>query len=162
MTANALKGDRERCLAAGMDDYISKPIDPHALSAVLEKWGSRKRKQAVHQSPEAPPSPESGTGVEDFAARVVLQYVEETEIQLGALKRALAKGDADKLCKISGVIHGASGDVGAGRMAELAARLADAGTDGESTSGPGLLDELERELARVRSRLGGSSNDAEA
>jgi CheY-like chemotaxis protein len=41
MTANAMPGDRERCLAAGMDDYIAKPIDPEVLSAALEKWGRR-------------------------------------------------------------------------------------------------------------------------
>ncbi len=38
MTANAMEGDRERCLAAGMDDYVSKPVDPAALVAMIEKW----------------------------------------------------------------------------------------------------------------------------
>jgi CheY-like chemotaxis protein len=39
MTANAMEGDRERCFAAGMDDHISKPVEPHALAAAIQKWG---------------------------------------------------------------------------------------------------------------------------
>jgi CheY-like chemotaxis protein len=43
LTAHAMKGDRERCLAAGMDDYISKPFAPETLKATLEKWFGQRR-----------------------------------------------------------------------------------------------------------------------
>jgi len=43
LTAHAMKGDRDRCVAAGMDDYLSKPIRPHELDAILEKYSFLRR-----------------------------------------------------------------------------------------------------------------------
>ena len=53
LTANAMKGDRERCLGAGMDDYITKPIKPHALAEALKRWVSTS--ESSTPLPAAPP-----------------------------------------------------------------------------------------------------------
>jgi CheY-like chemotaxis protein len=57
MTAHAMKGDRERCLGAGMDDYVSKPVEPKSLNAVIEQWGSlgRHNRTASEQVPSQKP-----------------------------------------------------------------------------------------------------------
>ena len=60
MTAHAMKGDRERCLEAGMDDYISKPIAPQALAEVLEKWLESGPNKSVRIARDRPK--ETGTG----------------------------------------------------------------------------------------------------
>ena len=54
MTASAMRGDREQCLAAGMDDYISKPITIESLRAVLERWLPAHADPATSQAERAP------------------------------------------------------------------------------------------------------------
>ncbi len=61
MTANAMAGDREQCLAAGMDDYIAKPFNPSELVGVIEKWTVRPEQAAPAASAIAPTSEQSTT-----------------------------------------------------------------------------------------------------
>jgi len=64
MTANAMAGDREQCLAAGMDDYIAKPFNPGELVTVIERWTLRADGQAAAAKPEVEQDPAPQTAVE--------------------------------------------------------------------------------------------------
>src|SRR5205814_10686524 len=53
MTANAMTGDREKCIKAGMDDYLAKPVRPEAVQAALERWGPQAKNPPLRATPPA-------------------------------------------------------------------------------------------------------------
>jgi signal transduction histidine kinase/CheY-like chemotaxis protein/HPt (histidine-containing phosphotransfer) domain-containing protein len=131
MTAHALKGDRERCLAAGMDDYLSKPLRPHELDAVLERWlGAAPR-------PAAPVlAAADGDALVDEARMRVFRddypeiveqlvdlFVDSTPPLLDDLRGAGERGDAEALRRAAHKLKGSCQNIGASRLAELAAQI---------------------------------------
>jgi len=100
MTANALPDDEEKCLAAGMDCYLTKPVKPEQLDAVLERWVSGKRQPSVS---EEQPAVDRGVlntlrdlqveGEPDILAEIIELFLIEAVERLAALQRALAQKD---------------------------------------------------------------------
>jgi two-component system sensor histidine kinase/response regulator len=164
MTASAMKGDRERCLEAGMDDYVSKPVTPESLEAVLKKWV----KTPPSASPVVPASPplsadelldeaviqslmsvdEDGTLMDE----VVATFLRIAPARLTALHKA-ARGNAVQLERAAHSFLGSCGNLGCRRMAELCARLEVLGRSGSTEGAPDMVRELEEELAAVRPHL---------
>jgi two-component system, sensor histidine kinase and response regulator len=132
MTAHALKGDRERCLAAGMDDYLSKPLRPHELDAVLERWLGTT--PAAHALPEPAGDP-SDALVDDARMRVFRDdypeiveqlidlFVDSTPPLLDDLRGAVGRDDAEALRRGAHKLKGSCQNIGASRLAELAATI---------------------------------------
>ena len=161
MTANALQGDREKALAAGMDDYIPKPVKPEELDAALKRW--------MQRDPAAPPPAEENgaeetldpgvlerlrdLGDDDLLAELSAMFLDDASSRVAALRRALEAGDAESVEQTAHTLKGSSGNMGAARMAALCARLQEAGALGDLSGGAKLLDLLEEELGRVRPAL---------
>ncbi len=134
MTANALPGDRERRLDAGMDDYLTKPIDRAQLLAALEHWLVRSAE--VRTEPAEPP-PEAVLELDTLAEleadtdaetleRIVGLFVDETRGRLDAIDAALAGGDWPRLQREAHTLKSSAGTFGARALAAHARSLNDA------------------------------------
>ncbi|MEG5023884.1 PAS domain S-box protein [Microcoleus sp. AT8-B5] len=164
MTANALKGDREKCLAAGMDDYISKPIAIEKLKSVLANWsvklkiGNPKFKAEELQNSE--PDIESvvdmarlheisGADVE-FEREILQTFVVDTGSYLEAAKGAIALGDMETLARHAHQIKGVSATAAVRLMPDMADRLQSLAESNDLEGATKIIAELEIILARVQ------------
>ncbi len=170
MTANAMLGDREACLAAGMDDYISKPIRVKELQIALERWGQRSPVPFAPALLQRDSSP--GTinwavldelralqepGETDFVQEMIELYLTNTPALIEALRQGIDQGDADRLRLAAHTLKGNSNSLGAVRMGSISLELEKLGRSGTITEtgqeAELLLGELEREFERVRQAL---------
>ncbi len=166
MTGNALMGDREKCLAAGMDDYIAKPIRVADLQAALERWGQRRLK-----SREPGPSPPAKSPPNDWLDRSILEDLEGLPAVDGvSILRELidlflqnAPKDLtlirDHLADPSGLVSHAhalksmSLSLGAKRVAELSNQLEELGRSGNLAGARDVLVLLEIAFNATRNEL---------
>jgi two-component system sensor histidine kinase/response regulator len=137
MTAHAMKGDRERCLAAGMDDYLSKPLRPAALDAVLERWlGTEPAPVAAAADPAATASDalvdEARMRVfrddyPEIVDQLVELFVDSTPPLIAELGSGAREGDDEAVRRAAHKLRGSCQNIGASRMATLAGGLETSG-----------------------------------
>jgi two-component system, sensor histidine kinase and response regulator len=159
MTANAMQGDREKALEAGMDDYIAKPVRREELEAVLGRWIPRPEKEPPARSNGDPPTVDLSVlesrrgpqkeGEPDKLARIVTLFIDDVPLRIDALRRAVERGEAQEVEETAHMLKGGSGYMGAARMVEICTKLQEAGISGDLSDAPELLDALGAEFERV-------------
>ncbi len=173
MTANAMQGDRERCLEAGMDDYIAKPVDVTKLCRVLERWlpeHCRRDADAVAApdgatetasaaEPAAGPlfdhAGMSGRLMNDEALiqMVLNAFLQELPLQIERLKSAVAEDDVAQIVALAHKIKGAAMNVGGMVLSASAHAMEQAGRAGELARIHQELPELERQAAQLKAAI---------
>jgi CheY-like chemotaxis protein len=167
MTANAMQGDRDGCLAAGMNDYISKPVQIDELRRVLEETGTWRAEQDAAADDSAASAPAvTGNGYAEFAGIAALPsdeertefvaiFLEEATDLVDRLRGAVEKQDADMIRRNAHSLKGSSSYLGAEQLATLSAELEQRGRAGEVGHAAEVFAQLEAEFARVRQALDG-------
>jgi signal transduction histidine kinase/DNA-binding response OmpR family regulator/HPt (histidine-containing phosphotransfer) domain-containing protein/HAMP domain-containing protein len=172
MTALAMKGDRERCLEAGMDDYISKPIEPQQLVKKIETWvdidnkggPSTERDAGQHSGPppkshDSPPidldkAVERAMGDRVFLERMLQEFLTQVPAQIQALRTALKQGDGETVERRAHTLKGAAANLSANQVAAAALRLEQVGREGNLSAGKEALAELKDEVTRLKAYAG--------
>lgn len=169
LTAHAMKGDKEKCLNAGMDDYLSKPFTVEQMKAIIEKFlGSRTtapvedshRRESLDQDRPSPPVLDksvldkvrsfSGNDEEEFLKRMVKLYLDRSSELLMEMHDAAARGDLEAFHRAAHSLKSSSALMGAMTVSEIAREIELNTIDKWPSNTPKLIEKLEEELRKAQ------------
>jgi len=164
MTAHAMKGDKQRCFKAGMDDYLPKPIEPQKLFEIIEKWtkssglkdlsSDKIKSKKVYQINDPPIELESALdrfgGDKELFWEMVDEFLISVPSQLKTLEQSIHKKDTKEVEREAHSLKGAAANLGAKRIADLSFKLEITARSDELTDSKEGLDDLKAEFERLK------------
>lgn len=153
MTANAMQGDRERCLATGMDDYLSKPVTQEDFRRMLERWLTKEQPASVDIKVLSRLQEDVG---EEFG-EIIDFFLRETPNLIADLREAIVRRDVELLYRTAHSIKSSSSNMGAKILASLSKEVEILGREGKTEVCEVCDDRIraiEEEYSRVRDTLG--------
>jgi CheY-like chemotaxis protein/HPt (histidine-containing phosphotransfer) domain-containing protein len=169
MTAHAMQGDRERCIEAGMNDYVTKPISPQALAEVLDKWLPKENDDRCAEVMKKNETEEDASRSslifdragfmnrlmdDEYLARMLIEgFLEDIPKQIAVLKGYLETGDVMGIERQAHTIRGASANMGGGRLREVAFEMEKAARAGDLSAAGRHIPELESQFDRLNQAM---------
>jgi signal transduction histidine kinase/CheY-like chemotaxis protein/HPt (histidine-containing phosphotransfer) domain-containing protein len=180
MTAHALAGDRKRCLAAGMTDYIPKPVNSQALADVLSRWlpavepDPGGQNSSVAGQPQVPSSPSDSQSQETrsarplfdasgfwkrvmgdkaFGGKIIVAFLKDIPVQMASLQAALSADDPDRTARQAHTIKGAVANMGGEACCGLAIEIEQAAKAKDLASARRLTARMQEALESLENAL---------
>jgi len=180
MTANAMQGDREKCLAAGMDDYLSKPVRPEDIRKIIERWAEAAAKGATQQTATASATESTSTngntaqlpteimeeppvdldrlneftdGNLESLRELVTLYLDQTTTQMEQLEAAIHAQSAVEVRRLAHSCAGASATCGMRRLVPMLRELEKMGFESKLEGAAEICQNAAREFERIRKYL---------
>ena len=159
MTANAMPEDREACFAAGMDDYVAKPIRPNELANALSRArtlddnGSPRAQGAAANLDASAVESLRDLGGEEFVAEVIDTFLSDAPALVETLRTTYEQGNTEGLRRAAHTLKSNGQTFGAGRFSKLCRELEERARSGELNGVAELLDRIEREYAALEQTL---------
>jgi len=177
MTAHVMKGEREKCLSAGMNDYITKPVSPQVIAETLERWLAQQeetgeKNETGKELKDQVSSLQAGSstsikpqvspifdrkallnrlmGDEDLAATVIEGFLDDMPKQIKAMKPFIEQGQADQSGAQAHKIKGASANIGGETLRKVAYEMEKAGKVGDAAALAQLMPALEQAFEELK------------